>query len=182
MDKKKNQTQEPWISRFNSKLGRAVSWLVLALILELVYDTTARYLFNAPTRWSYDISYMLYGIIFMLGAAQTLKNNKHVRIDLFLEKFSPRVRAALELAGYILFFFPAMSTLTFYGARFAYLSWQLKESSGASMWSPPIYPFKAIIPATGLLLLLQGAMQCLTLGKQILKQDQRGTKTDSNII
>lgn len=56
------------IDTLNKYIGKAAAWLVPLLILELVYDTIARYVFNAPTEWSYDVTYMLYGAIFMLGA------------------------------------------------------------------------------------------------------------------
>ena len=58
----------PIIDRINDWVGKGVAWLVPILILELAYDTAARYMFNAPTMWSYDISYMLYGTIFLVAA------------------------------------------------------------------------------------------------------------------
>ena len=136
--------------------GKAVSWIVPLLVLELVYDTSARYLFNAPTIWSYDISYMLYGTLFMLGAAWTLQREEHVRIDLFINKLSPRGRATLDLVGYLVFYFPAVGALVAYGASFSLQSWTILERSGQSMWQPPIYPFKTVLPLAALFLLLQG--------------------------
>jgi TRAP-type mannitol/chloroaromatic compound transport system permease small subunit len=136
--------------------GKAVSWIVPLLVLELVYDTSARYLFNAPTIWSYDISSMLYGTLFMLGAAWTLQREEHVRIDLFINKLSPRGRATVDLVGYLVFYFPAVGALVAYGASFSLQSWTILERSGQSMWQPPIYPFKTVLPLAALLLLLQG--------------------------
>ncbi len=79
------------ISHFASELsqltGKAVAWLILVLILQLVYDTAARYLFNKPTVWAYDVSYMLYGIIFLIGGAYTLLDDEHIRIEVFYTKF-----------------------------------------------------------------------------------------------
>ncbi len=121
-----------------------------------MYDTGARYLFNAPTIWSYDISSMLYGTLFMLGAAWTLQREEHVRIDLVADRLPPRGRAAVDVAGYVLFFFPAVGALTAYGASFALDSWMILERSGQSMWQPPIYIFKSVLPLAALLLLLQG--------------------------
>jgi len=144
------------IDRLSIKTGKAVSWIVPLLVLELVYDTGARYLFNSPTIWSYDISYMLYGTLFMLGAAWTLQQEQHVRIDLILAKLSPRARAAVDLVGYVVFFFPAVGALVGYGASFSLDSWMILERSGQSMWQPPIYIFKTVIPLAGLLLFLQG--------------------------
>ncbi|MCF8085697.1 MAG: TRAP transporter small permease subunit [Desulfohalobiaceae bacterium] len=145
-----------WIDRLSIGTGKAVSWIVPVLVLELVYDTAARYLFNAPTIWSYDMSYMLYGTLFMLGAAWTLQQEEHVRIDIVSGNLSPRTRAAVDVLGYLVFFFPAVGALVGYGASFALESWMILERSGQSMWQPPIYIFKTVLPLAGLLLLLQG--------------------------
>ena len=148
-----------FIDSLNRWAGRLAAWIVPLLILELVYDTCARYMFNAPTEWSYDVSYMLYGAIFMLGAGYTLQKDKHVRIETFYEKASVRTRAIIDAAGYLLFFFPVMIALVWYGTGFALKSWKMLEVSGDSMWQPPIYPFKTLLPVAALLLLLQGLAQ-----------------------
>lgn len=148
-----------FIDRISTWSGKAVAWCSLILILELVYDTVARYVFNAPTAWSYDISYMLYGTMFMIGASYTLLLDEHVRIGILYDRVSHRNRALINIVGYILFFFPVMIALLYYGFEFAAASWKLTEHAGVSMWSPPIYPFKTIIPVTACLLLLQGSAE-----------------------
>jgi len=155
-----------FIDRVSEGVGRATAWLIPLLILELVYDTGARYIFNAPTEWSYDISYMLYGAIFMLGAGWTLLEDEHVRIEVLYEKLSRRGRAVVDALGYLIFFFPAVGALTYFGGKFALQSWLIFERAGISMWSPPIYPFKTLIPVAMALLFLQGVAQfirCLSV-------------------
>lgn len=147
------------IDRINEWVGKAVAWLVPILILELVYDTVARYVFNAPTKWSYDISYMLYGTIFMLGAAYTLKIDKHVRIETFYGKMSRRSKALTDAICYLLLFFPAVGTMIYFGGIFALKSWNMLEAGGDSMWQPAIYPFKTILPVAAILLMLQGVAE-----------------------
>ena len=147
------------IDKIGDFAGGLAAWLVPALILELVYDTAARYVFNAPTAWSYDVSYMIYGAVFMLGAAHTLREDKHVRIETFYGKLSPKAKALADIAGYIVFFFPVMAAMVYYGGLFALKSWKMAEVSGESMWQPPIYPFKTLLPLAAFLLLLQGAAQ-----------------------
>jgi len=158
-----------WIDRMNEWMGKAVSWLIPVLILELVYDTVSRYLFNAPTEWSYDISYMLYGTLFMFGAAHTLAVDKHVRIEIISDRVSPRTRAIIDAVCYVIFFFPAVGALLYFGTLFAVKSWHLLETSGESMWGPPIYPFKTVIPVAAALLLLQGVAQFVRCVKLIVK-------------
>lgn len=148
-----------YLDKTSEIAGKGSSWLIPLLILELMYDTVARYLFNAPTFWSYDISYMLYGTVFMGGAAYTLLLDEHVRIELIYEKVSPRKRAIIDIFGYLLFFFPPIMALLYFGTEFAFKSWKMLEGSGESMWSPAIYPFKTVIPITALMLLLQGIVQ-----------------------
>ena len=148
-----------FIDRLSEWIGKASAWLIPLLIAELVYDTIARYVFNAPTAWSYDISYMLYGAAFMGGASYTLLLDEHVRIEVIYEKVSPKSRAVIDAIGYVIFFFPSMGALLYFGTEFTIKSWKILESSGESMWSPPIYPFKTIITITALLLILQGIVQ-----------------------
>lgn len=160
-----------WIDTFTRWTAAVAAWMVPLLILELVYDTVARYLFNAPTEWSYDISYMLYGAIFMLGAAHTLHIDRHVRIETFYGKRSRRGKAMIDGAGYLLFFFPAVGSLLYFSSGFALRSWKLLEVGGESMWQPPIYPFKTILPLAAALLLLQGTAEFLRCVRTLMRDN-----------
>jgi len=151
--------------------GKAVAWLGVVLILELVYDTVARYGFNAPTSWSYDISYMLYGVMFMVGSAYTLLLDEHVRIGVIYDRVTKRTQAIINIIGYTIFFFPVMLAIFWYGMEYAVTSWKMMEHAGVSMWSPPIYPFKTIIPLSALLLLLQGSVD---FGRNLMAAVGRG--------
>ena len=70
---------------------------------------TARYGFNAPTDWAYDMTFMLYGTFFMVGSAWTLQRGGHIRTDSFYSKWSTRTQARVDLACYLIFFFPAIA-------------------------------------------------------------------------
>lgn len=148
-----------FLDRVNDWVAKAAAWLVPVLILELVYDTIARYVFNTPTEWSYDITYMLYGAIFMLGSAHTLRVNKHVRIETIYGRLSRRAKASVDALCYVILYFPLMIALIYFGGAFALRSWKMWEAGGESMWQPPIYPFKTILPLAALLLLMQGIVQ-----------------------
>jgi TRAP-type mannitol/chloroaromatic compound transport system permease small subunit len=147
------------IDEINRYIGWAMAFLVPALVLELVYDTVARYMFNSPTEWSFDITYMLYAAIFTLSAPHALKMDKHVRIETIYGKLSERNKALMDAVGYLIFFFPAVTALVYYGWLFFLRSYRMGEVGGESMWQPPIYPFKALIPIAAALLLLQGLAQ-----------------------
>ena len=93
-------------------VGKAFSWLIVALMLLVVVEVFKRYALNAPTAWIFDASNMLYGTLFMMCGAYTLSQDGHVRGDFFYGSAKPRTQAALDLALYLLFFTPGVIALT----------------------------------------------------------------------
>ncbi len=149
--------------------GKMVSWLIIPLIFGLSYEVIARYVFNSPTVWAYDLAYMFYGTMFMLGAAYTLMRNGHIRTDIFYERWSPRRQGWVNLISYLFLFFPGMFFFLFSGLEAAIHSWAILEKSDFSPWRPPLYPFKTIIPLTAFLLILQGISEFLKSLYSVLK-------------
>jgi TRAP-type mannitol/chloroaromatic compound transport system permease small subunit len=149
------------IDGFSDWSGKAVAWLILPLVFGLTYEAIARYLFNAPTLWAFDLSYMLYGAIFMLGAHYTLLKGGHIRTDMLWERFSPRTKGRIDAVAYLFFFFPAMILLLYASVDEAWHSFQMGELSEQTAWRPILWPFKAIVPLTALLLLIQGVSEVL---------------------
>lgn len=150
---------EVWIRRIDllsTAVGKAFAWLILVLTAVVCWDVIARYVFAAPTDWAFDTSYMLYGTLFMMAGAYTLARNGHVRGDFLYASMKPRTQAALDLLLYFLFFIPGIGALMYSGVDFTLMSWHLREHSSLTSGGPPIYPFKAIIPLAGALVLLQG--------------------------
>jgi len=152
------------IDRFSTFIGKTFAWLIVVLTLAICYEVFARYLFRAPTTWAFDVSYMLYGTMFMCAGGYTLSRGGHVRAD-FLYRMAPvRAQAMLDFCLYLLFFFPAMAALAWYGWDFFAQSWHQNERSAFSPAGPFIWPFKFVIPAVGLLMILQGiaeTMRCI---------------------
>jgi len=149
------------IDWFTGWSGKVLAWLCFPLILALVYEVTARYLFRAPTDWAYDVTYMLYGTIFMLGASFTLLKKAHIRTDLFYNKWTPRTQGLVDTIMYLLFYFPGIIFFFVAGWDYAAHSWAMAERTALSPWRPIIYPFKAVIPFTAVLLLAQGVSELL---------------------
>jgi TRAP-type mannitol/chloroaromatic compound transport system permease small subunit len=149
------------IDRLGTWTGRLIALLILPLVVGVTYEVISRYAFNAPTVWAYDTTYMLYGSHFMLGAAYTLLKGSHVRTDIFYQNWSPRTRGLIDGTLYLLFFFPGMVFFFYMGWQEAYHSWTIGETSEATPWRPPIYPFKFVIPVTALLILIQGISEFL---------------------
>jgi len=149
------------IDWLTDRSGKVLAWLCFPLILALVYEVTARYLFKAPTEWAYDVTYMLYGTIFMLGAAFTLLKKAHIRTDLFYNKWTPRTQGFIDTVMYLLLYFPGIIFFLVAGWDYAAHSWVTGEHTSLSPWRPIIYPFKAVIPVTAFLLLVQGVSELL---------------------
>ncbi len=149
------------IDRFTDLTGTAVAWLNVLLALVVGYEVLMRYVFNAPTAWVFDMTYMLYAAIFMLGAAYALHKGAHIRTDFFFEKWSVRTRGIIDAVAYIAFFFPALLTLLIVGADQAWYSFSLGETSDQTPWRAILWPFKAIVPLTCLLLMVQGVSETI---------------------
>jgi TRAP-type mannitol/chloroaromatic compound transport system permease small subunit len=134
------------------------------MTIAVSYEVTARYAFNAPTVWAYDLTYMLFGAQFMLAASYALLKGAHIRTDVFYEHWSAATKARIDTVAYVLFFFPGMLFVLYAGGAEAWKSWQIGERSDWTPWRPVIYPLKAVIPVTAALLLLQGfseVVKCL---------------------
>jgi TRAP-type mannitol/chloroaromatic compound transport system permease small subunit len=149
------------IDRMADWSGKVTAWFIVPMTLAVTYEVVARHFFRAPTMWAYDVTYMLYGTHFMLGTAYTLMRIGHVRTDMLYQNWSIRTQNLIDMIGYLFFFFPAMILLFYFGWQEAYHSWTIRETSDASPWRPIVYPFKAVIPLTALLLLVQGIAEFL---------------------
>ena len=158
------------VDRISTWVGKAFAWLIVALMLMVVIEVFKRYAMNAPTAWVFDASNMMYGTLFMMCGAYTLAQNGHVRGDFFYGSAKPRTQATLDLVLFILFFIPGVIALTWAGWTYAVDSLAIREQTFNA--DPlPLYPFKAIIPIAGAIVLLQGVAEiarcviCLKTGE-----------------
>ena len=149
------------IDTLTRRVGKAIAWLILPMVLSLVWEVVARYFFNAPTVWAYDMTFMLYGTFFMIGSAWTLQKGGHIRTDVYYAKWSVRTQAKVDLACYLVFFFPAMVVFGWLGVEYFWKSFGQNERIVTSPWLPIVWPFKFMIPATAVLLVLQGVAECI---------------------
>ena len=147
------------IDRLSTAVGQTFAWCILLLTGVVVYEVFVRYVFRAPTTWGYDVSYMLYGTLFMMAGAYALSRNGHVRGDFLYRNFPPRRQAWFDLVLYVLFFFPAIFAFMISGWGFFADSLRQNERSMFSPTGPVVWPFKFLIPVVGALLLLQGLVE-----------------------
>jgi len=142
-------------------VGRAFGWCILILTFSVTYEVVMRYVFNAPTVWAFDMMVQMYGALFLMAGPYALAQDAHVRGDLLYRLLPVRWQARIDFTLYILFFFPGMLALFWYGAEIASDSWRYREVSWNSPARIQIYFFKTLIPIAGGLLIIQGIAECM---------------------
>ncbi len=142
-------------------VGKAFAWLIIVMAFGVGYEVFVRYVLNSPTAWALDVSFIMYGTLFMMGGAYTLSKNGHVRGDFIYRTWSPRTQARVDLTLYFIFFFPGVLALVLTGWKYGVRSWGYNEVSVNSPAGIPIYQFKMVIVAAGVLLLFQGIAQVM---------------------
>jgi TRAP-type mannitol/chloroaromatic compound transport system permease small subunit len=147
------------VDRISTRIGQLCAWAIIGLTLLIGWEVFNRYLLSNPHPWVMDASNMLYGLLFMMAGAYTLSKNGHVRGDVLYGFFQPRTQAFFDLILYILFFIGGVVALVYSGWDFFQISFAQGERSSIAADGPPIYPFKAVIPIAGALLLLQGLVE-----------------------
>src|SRR5918912_3858352 len=149
------------IDKFTDTTGVWIAWLNVPLVAVVSYEVIARYAFNAPTIWSFDVTYMLYGTIFMLGAAYALHKGAHIRTDFFYEKWTAKTKGMVDSISYIVFFFPSLIMLLVASGNEAWYSLTIHETSEQTPWRPILWPYKSVVPITCIFLMIQGISETI---------------------
>lgn len=130
-------------------VSRVCGWIAAALVLVLmscmVYEVFLRYAFGAPTMWSYDVSTMTLGTIFVLSIGYTLLTDAHVRVDLLHPVLGRHAKSIVDLIGHGLFILPLLGWLVWGLWDHFMAAFLAGERTGASAWNPLIWPFRAIM-------------------------------------
>ena len=159
-----------FIDRLSQWVGKAFAWCILVLCLATTYEVFVRYVLRAPTSWAFDVSYIMYGTLFMMAGAYTLSRNAHVRGDFVYRLWPPRIQASVEIVLYFLFFFPGILAMIYAGIDYAAESVSFMpygptgprgEISINSPAGVPIFPLKIILPLSCFFLLLQGIAEAI---------------------
>jgi len=149
------------IDRFTDRTGSWIAWLNVPLVLIVTYEVVMRYAFNAPTIWVFDATYMLYGTIFMLGAAYALHKGAHIRTDFFYEKWTTKTKGMVDSISYLLFFFPSLIMLLAASGNEAWYAYTIHETSEQTPWRPILWPYKSVVPLTCIFLMVQGISETI---------------------
>lgn len=149
------------VDRFSLWVGRIVAWASIPLMLAMTYEVFARYFFNAPTLWAFDMSRMIYGAMFMVGAGYALSKGVHIRSDFLYRKWSVRTQGRVDAALYVLCYFPAMFIVLWVSGEWAWTSLSRMERGTDTAWMPLLGPVKSAVPIGIALLIIQGVSELL---------------------
>ena len=150
-----------FIDAVNEKIGLAISWALLLAVLICSGNALVRYIFNNSSNAWLEIQWYLFGAIFLLASAYTLKRNEHVRIDVVVGRFSKRTQVWIDVFGFIFFLLPATLLILYFSIPFAYESIRNQEVS-SNAGGLIIWPAKTLIPVGFFLLTLQGISELIT--------------------
>ena len=146
------------LDRFSVLLGKASAWLTLFMVLVTFVVVVLRYIFDAGLIWLQESVVWMHGFVFMVGAAYTLQQEEHVRVDIFYREMSPKGRAWVDLIGISVFLLPLCALLGWKAFDYIAVSWQLQEASRESGGLPyPLIPLlKSILVVMPITVGLQG--------------------------
>ncbi|MDF1696673.1 MAG: TRAP transporter small permease subunit [Saprospiraceae bacterium] len=159
-----------WIDKFIEKIGIAVSWLNVLLIALICLDVIFRYFFSFSKNWIIELEWHMFAVIFLLGSAYALQVEKHVRVDVFYQRFSKKTQTIINLLGTIVFLIPWCYLVIRTSSNFVSNSWYIREGSPQPGGLPARYVIKAMIVIGFVLLLIQG----ISLILKYLKELQSG--------
>jgi len=145
------------LDRISILSGRLTAWLTLIMVVVTFVVVVMRYVFDAGAIWLQESVVWMHAVVFMVGAAYTLQQDEHVRVDIFYRSMSKRRRAWVDLFGTLLFLLPLCAFLGYKAWDFVAVSWQLGESSREPGGMP--YPFLPILKSVLLLMPLLLALQ-----------------------
>ena len=150
------------IDGINEIVGRIVSVVALIFAAMIIYDVFMRYVLGQPTRWAFDVTKQLYGFYFVMLGGYALRHQAHVRVDLVTSRLSGLPRRLIEIAGYLIFFFPFAWVFATRSWDFAITSWRQGELTYGAV-QLPVYPLKMAMFVAAVLLLIQGVSEVLKL-------------------
>ena len=145
------------LDRFSALLGKGVSWLTLFMVVITCLVVVMRYVFDAGLIWLQESVTWMHAVVFMLGAAYTLEQEEHVRVDVFYRKMSTQRRAWVDLIGVVTFLWPLTLFLAWKSVDFVIVAWDMREASRESGGLP--YPWLPLLKTALLIMPLTVALQ-----------------------
>nr|WP_298376563.1 TRAP transporter small permease subunit [uncultured Halomonas sp.] len=148
-----------WIDTFTERLGKALTWLVLIMMLTEFLIVVLRYLFNVSNTPMQESVMYMHATVFLLAAAYTLKHDGHVRVDIFYRGMSMKKKAWVDLLGTLFLLLPVMIFVVIASLGYVDKSWRIFEGSPESGGLPGVFLLKTLIPVFAVLMSLQGLVE-----------------------
>lgn len=149
------------IDKISEWTGALSAWIVMPLMLVVIYEVFQRHVLNAPTRWGYDVLWMLFSAQFLLGGAFTLLRKGHIRIDIVYGVLSEKAKLIYDIINTLVIILLPSVLLAWAGVVFAGEAWSSGEKLSTSNWFFPAGPSKSLIPIGFFLLALQCVAEVL---------------------
>jgi TRAP-type mannitol/chloroaromatic compound transport system permease small subunit len=143
-----------WIDKVVDRSARIVCYLIFVIMVITVIDVTARYVFNQPLLWGWLTNRLLFGVFILFAGVYTLYKGEHIRIEIFYDHFSPRLKTIARLIALVAFL-AFMGVLVWQAGWMGWNSLMMKEKAPGA-FRIPLYPFKLLIPVVAFLFLLEG--------------------------
>ncbi|MGK2739560.1 TRAP transporter small permease subunit [Tepidicaulis sp. LMO-SS28] len=161
---------------FSNRLGQAVSWIALLMVLTQFTVVIMRYVFGVGSVMMQESIIYMHSLVFMLAAGYTLLHDEHVRVDIFYREASPKYKAVVNLTGTVLFLWPMCWLIWDAAYPYVSLSWTIREGSMETSGIPAIYLLKSVILVFTVLVALQGLSLAIhairtLLGRETIAQD-----------
>lgn len=160
-----------FIDRFTTWIGERTKWLTTILVILIFGDVLLRYLFDSSKAWVTDLEWHVFALIFLLGAAYTLKENQHVRVDVLYDKWSEKQKAWVNLLGTIVFLLPWCLIIIYTATRYAENAFVTGESSAEPGGLPARFLIKGAIAVAFVLLMIQGLSMMIAALKTIRNRE-----------
>ena len=155
------------IDRFNAAIGRMAAWAALFIVLMQFAVVVLRYAFDIGSIWLTESIIYGHATLFMLAAAWTLRENGHVRVDVFYAEAAPRTKAMIDFAGALLLLVPFMLVLLAFTVPYVARSWAILERSRETSGLPLVFVLKSLIPAFAIMFALQGVSQAIRAAQML---------------
>ncbi|MCO4799103.1 MAG: TRAP transporter small permease subunit [Colwelliaceae bacterium] len=166
-----------FVDKFTELTGRTIAWLTFVMVILSFSIVVLRYGFNLGWVAMQESVLYFHGIVFMLGAAYTLKVDGHVRVDIFYQRFTKKQQAKVNLFGALFLLLPVCLTIFIISFDYVAISWEIMEKSSEAGGLPLVYINKSLLLLLTSTLFLQGLAE---IGRNFLIITQEHTQETNN--
>jgi TRAP-type mannitol/chloroaromatic compound transport system permease small subunit len=160
------------LDRTNRWVGEAVAWLTLFMVVLVCAVVLLRYVFDTGAIWLQESVTWMHAMVFLLGAAYTLGQDEHVRVDIFYRGLGARGQGWVDLGGTVLLLLPVCLYIFWSSLDYVGAAWAVREASRETGGLPGLYVLKTVIPLTALLLAFQGIVVIIRAIRRIVGGDE----------